>query len=115
MDIDKAYIMGQSYDDNGVYINWSPLFDYTNVHTLALSKQLPIPESIALEKSDIGIDITAELNTIINNLSDEIIPINDESRLIILQNYIQILRKINQNFGKINYDTEESDKLNYVL
>lgn len=28
-DIDKAYIMGQSYDGNGNYIQWSPLFDFT--------------------------------------------------------------------------------------
>jgi len=33
-DIDKAYIMGQSYDEQATYIGWSNLFDYTSVKTL---------------------------------------------------------------------------------
>jgi hypothetical protein len=43
-DIDKAYIMGQSYDEQATYIGWSNLFDYTSVRTLQASKTLPIPK-----------------------------------------------------------------------
>jgi hypothetical protein len=43
-DIDKAYIMGQSYDEQATYIGWSNLFDYTSVKTLQASKTLPIPK-----------------------------------------------------------------------
>ena len=43
-DIDKAYIMGQSYDEQATYIGWSNLFDYTSVKTLQASKELPIPK-----------------------------------------------------------------------
>ena len=43
-DIDKAYIMGQSFDDS-VYVAWSNLFDYSTVETLQASKTLPIPRN----------------------------------------------------------------------
>ena len=33
-DIDKAYIMGQSYNNSANYIGWSTLFDYTSYETL---------------------------------------------------------------------------------
>jgi hypothetical protein len=31
-DIDKAYIMGLAFDDNGQYIGWSSLFDYNSLY-----------------------------------------------------------------------------------
>lgn len=43
-DIDKAYIMGQSYNNSANYIGWSTLFDYTSYATLQASKQLPVPK-----------------------------------------------------------------------
>lgn len=63
-DIDKAYIMGQSYDENATYIGWSPLFNYNSVETLQASKTLPIPKYIVVYKGDY--DISSEINTLIN-------------------------------------------------
>ena len=63
-DIDKAYIMGQSYDENAAYIGWSPLFNYNSVETLQASKTLPIPKHIVVYKGDY--DISSEINTLIN-------------------------------------------------
>ena len=63
-DIDKAYIMGQSYDENAAYIGWSPLFNYSSVETLQASKTLPIPKHIVVYKGDY--DISSEINTLIN-------------------------------------------------
>lgn len=40
-DIDKAYIMGQSYDSNAIYIGWSPYFNYETLATLQASKTIP--------------------------------------------------------------------------
>lgn len=114
-DIDKAYIMGQSYDGNGIYIQWSPLFDYTSAETLAISKQLPVPERVTLIKSDAGIDITAELETILHNIDDSAQPISDDVRAINLTAYVNILKKINSTNGKINYLTPESPKLDKVM
>ena len=50
-DIDKAYIMGQSYDDNAIYIGWSPYFNYDSLETLQASKTLPIPKGIKITLS----------------------------------------------------------------
>lgn len=110
-DIDKAYIMGQSYDGNGIYIKWSPLFDYTDATTLALSKQLPAPESLVLTKIETGVDITTELATILQNTDDNLIPLDYDKRLVNLRTFISLLRKINKSGGNINHTINESPKL----
>jgi hypothetical protein len=43
-DIDKAYIMGQSFKDS-IYVGWSSLFDYSSEATLMASKKLPLPRN----------------------------------------------------------------------
>lgn len=115
-DIDKAYIMGQSYDENGIYIGWSPLFDYTNIQTLTLSKQLPIPQNFHLEEDDIkGVDITDELNIILNNTDDSINPMSNENRLTVLDSYIKILKKLEENLGSYKHNLEENDKIKKII
>lgn len=67
VDIDKAYIMGQSYDDNAIYIGWSPYFNYDSLEALQASKTLPIPKGIKITKGDY--DVTALINDVdFNNL-----------------------------------------------
>ena len=114
-DIDKAYIMGQSYDSNGVYIKWSPLFDYTDIKTLELSKQLPSPENVNLELTEDGINLNYEFNTILNNTDENLQPLSYEKRIENLKTYIQILRKINKAGGRINYNIPESKKLKELI
>lgn len=115
LDIDKANIMGQSYDDNGVYIGWSPLFDYTSLETLELSKQLPIPENIDIVQTADGIDINEELIAILNNVDDNINPISNDVRTTVLQAYINILNKISDSDGKVKYNIEHSDKVQNIF
>ena len=110
-DIDKAYIMGQSYDGNGIYIKWSPLFDYTDAITLALSKQLPAPESLVLTEIETGVDVTKELSTILQNTDDNLIPLDYEKRIVNLQTLVSLLRKINKAKGNINHTIPKSPKL----
>lgn len=50
-DIDKAYIMGQSYNNSANYISWSNLFDFTSYETLQASKELPIPKGAVWEEA----------------------------------------------------------------
>ena len=50
-DIDKAYIMGQSYNNSANYISWSNLFDFTSYETLQASKELPIPKGVVWEEA----------------------------------------------------------------
>lgn len=51
-DIDKAYVMGLSFDDNGKYLGWSNLFNYDNYLTLEASEKLPMPKHLYLSKID---------------------------------------------------------------
>jgi hypothetical protein len=57
VDIDKAYIMGLSFDNNGIYIGWSDLFDYSTEENLNASETLPIPNKVTYKKSNNGINI----------------------------------------------------------
>lgn len=57
-DIDKAYIMGYEFDDNGRYIGWSNLFNYSTIETLQASEYLPMPDLVNYRKSDTGINIS---------------------------------------------------------
>jgi hypothetical protein len=114
-DIDKAYIMGQSYDKNGIYIQWSPLFDFTNLTTLTISKQLPSPEFFELTRVPNGVNITNELETILSNTDDDLEPTSLEYRIQNLRTYVQLLRKINRAKGKINFTQEPSEKLDKLF
>lgn len=114
-DIDKAYIMGQSYDGNGVYIKWSPLFDFTNLKTLEISKQLPTPEMLNLHQVEGGTNVTKELEAIMDRVDDDGKPINDEVRVDLLKNYVSILKKINSAKGAISYDIADSVKLQTIF
>lgn len=84
-DIDKAYIMGHSFDDNGVYIGWSNLFNYSSLEALQASEQLPMPQGRQYKLDKNGYDLTKYeeifknineveqiklLTTIINELND---------------------------------------------
>jgi len=55
--------MGLAFDDNGSYIGWSSLFDYTSIETIKASEYLsmPNPDVVITRTSDPkeGLDITA--------------------------------------------------------
>lgn len=114
-DIDKAYIMGQSYDGNGQYIQWSPLFDFTDEITLSLSKQLPVSEPLVLNKVEGGVNITSELRTLLEDTDDKLEPLSYDQRLATLKAKISVLKKINKNNGNISYNLAESPKLKKVF
>lgn len=63
-DIDKAYIMGYEFDDNGRYVGWSDLFDYSGIDELRASEYLPIPDGVKYEKRDNGFDISEQITNI---------------------------------------------------
>ena len=114
-DIDKAYIMGQSYDGNGNYVQWSPLFDFTSEETLIISKQLPTPEKFKLTFSDEGLDITPEINIILNSSNGQLEPINYEARVTRLKALVDVIKKINKAKGLVNYKGSPSSKLDKVI
>lgn len=72
MDIDKAYLMGFEFDNNGKFLGWSPLFNYSNLQTLQMSLTLPTPSQVTFDQRDTGytLDINGELLNIKNTQSE---------------------------------------------
>ena len=66
-------MLGLSFDDNGKYIGWSTLFDYSSQESLSVSEYLPAPQKTVYNKVDTGYDlnnylqILKESNKIIRN------------------------------------------------
>ena len=114
-DIDKAYIMGQSYDSNGKYIQWSPLFDYTSAETLAISKQLTIPDNTTLVLDESGVDISEDLQIILDASDDNLEPISYRARVDRLKALVSVLKKIDRAYGKVTFSQTDSPKLASVL
>lgn len=63
-DIDKAYIMGLSFDGNGRYVGWSNLFDYSSEEAIKVSEKLPMPKGVVYTTSEDGINIDSYVNRI---------------------------------------------------
>lgn len=99
-DIDKAYIMGQSFDD-GIYIGWSNFFDNSTLETLQASKTLPIPRELGY-KFSIGenFNIDKDLEIIINTK-------NKAEKIKLIGS---LIRKINSNKGNYNYNKSDVTK-----
>lgn len=115
MDIDKAYIMGQSYDENAQYIKWSPLFNYNSLETLQASKTLPIPKGYTIYKGDY--DLTREINILINytdgqNISNVLSNVSNLANADFIKQLAKII-KIAEKHNGINYrgDSKTLDTL----
>ena len=50
-DIDKAYIMGQEFGDDGRLVKWSNLFDYSSPEMLRTSLWLPTPRKVFIDNN----------------------------------------------------------------
>lgn len=62
-DIDKAYIMGQEFGDDGLLIKYSNLFDYSTPETLNASTWLPTPRKLFIsnDQNSVGFNITSQI------------------------------------------------------
>lgn len=83
-DIDKAYIMGQEFGDNGKLIKFSNLFDYSTPETLRASTWLPTPRQLYVtnDQTAAGFDISYQLEKI-QNLSDRASQIRQIADLLV--------------------------------
>lgn len=98
-DIDKSYMMGHEFDDNGMYLGWSNLFDYTNLDTLHASENLPYPRGYEYSRSESGVDINQYVQAI-NSSTNNIERIN---------NIVKLLNFLNsQNNLEIFYEGDDS-------
>lgn len=92
-DIDKAYVMGQSFSDDALYIGWSSLFNYSSEQMVDASKTLPLPRGNKL------IVVEGQQYSIENELND-ILSSSGPERLRKMANLIY---KIDTNNGRYNY------------
>ena len=83
-DIDKAYIMGQEFGDNGKLIKFSNLFDYSTPETLRASTWLPTPRQLYItnDQTAAGLDISYQLEKI-QNLPDRASQLRQIADLIV--------------------------------
>lgn len=87
-DIDKSYMLGNEFDDNGLYQGWSPLFNFQFINA---SKKLPYPSGIQVgmaKENNVGISIEEYVNRYI-----ALDQANDEEGKINLYN--DLIRYIN--------------------
>lgn len=100
-DIDKSYMLGNEFDDNGLYQGWSPLFNYSY---LEASKKLPFPSGIQIgmpKEEGVGISIEEYVNRY--ELLDKA---NDEEGKINLYN--DLIRFINTNIPQYSDDLKKN-------
>ena len=57
-DIDKAYIMGYGFNDNGKYIGWSDMFKYSSIEAIKASEYLPAPTRKRYDIKETGFDLS---------------------------------------------------------
>lgn len=97
-DIDKAYVMGQSFSDDAMYIGWSPLFNYSSEQMVDASKTLPLPRGNKLIVVEGGqYSIENELNSILSSSGPER-----------LRKMANLIYKIDSNNGRYNYIVGEN-------
>lgn len=97
-DIDKAYIMGLSFDGNGRYVGWSNLFDYSSLETIKASEYLPMPKKKVYEVAPDGVNIDSFVVNILG-ATDAVSRING---------YVELLNYLNDNnITKIAYTVPE--------
>jgi hypothetical protein len=102
--------MGYEFDDNGKYVGWSDLFDYSTIDTIKASEALPIPEGIAYEKRDGGFDISKQLLKIASkdNKADRI---REEAELLIDLQEQKVLPKKGGKVTYVTWDSTISDEI----
>lgn len=97
-DIDKAYIMGLSFDGNGKYVGWSNLFKYSSVEAIKASEYLPMPKKKIYNVRANGENIDRFI-TEINDAKNDVEEVNG---------YVKLLNYLNDNnITEISYASKE--------
>ena len=80
-------MMGLSFDNNGIYMGWSDLFNYNSLEEIEASEELPMPRgrkytNLELNKDFADVVITKEETSRILNESDNSIKIRNIAKLL---------------------------------
>jgi len=82
--------MGYSFDKNGRFLKWSPLFDFSSQETLNASLRLPTSAGIQVSENDIAI-------LDINNDLQEIYYLEQSGRKAeMIDKYAEVIKKIDE-------------------
>ena len=105
-DIDKAYVMGLSFDGNGRYVGWSSLFKYSSNEALRASEYLPMPKRKVYIKTESGYNIDTFISDIIQSKTD-----TEE-----VLGYVKLLNFLNQNnISEISYTIPEGVEVQQAI
>lgn len=103
--------MGYEFDDNGIYVGWSPFFNYSSLESLTKSEELPTPngKTYAYSDSETALDITSYLMRLNkdNFYTVEALPVLVDMLLAI----------DNNNSTELTYDSSltQDDNANFIL
>lgn len=110
-DIDKAYIMGQEFGDDGRLIKWSNLFNYSSPEMLAASLWLPLPRKIFIENnSDTSSSEQMNINKQLEDISYYINPVTVQDKAVRLRKIADLIIDIYDYMDRNNI----KDKINLV-
>lgn len=110
-DIDKAYIMGNEFDNNGIYLSWSPLFNFNSIESLNASEDLPTPNGIrsSYNPAEDALDITNYINSI--NVSEFL-----SGNPIEIEKMVELLDEINNKGNDhLTHTSPDIEKANEIL
>lgn len=72
-DIDKAFMLGASISNQGLYYNWSPLFNFNSQELLSISHDLPFPTGFHyFLDNEIGTPLEGDYSELIGKTYEEI-------------------------------------------
>lgn len=106
-DIDKSYMMGLNFDNNGLYLGWSDLFNYNSLQEIEASEELPMPKG----KKYINLELNKEFAdiTITKEESDSIV--NEPDNVKKIRNIAKLIKRLNNSVNKNTVSIRFQDDL----
>lgn len=113
-DIDKSYMMGLNFDNNGLYMGWSDLFSYNSLAEIEASEELPMPKG----RKYINLELNRELADIIITKEESDSIINESNNVRKIQNIARLIKRLNKSSDKniisIGFEDDSIDGNTFV-
>lgn len=107
-DIDKLYLMGANINSQGIYASWSPFFNYSSTEMLKLSHNLPIPNKLTVNTSEIeGVNIAGIIANLPKDTNYKELRNNIHENKELLNAFINILNLVGDNTVILNMANDQ--------
>ncbi len=93
-DVDKAYILGTGFKNNGIMDLWTNAFRYTTSDQLTAIEKLPLPSKIKIESLNKGLNLSEEFAKFVELIKGKDISYDFDVETINLFN--KVIRKVNK-------------------